>query len=493
MAASCSSENSGSWLRRVHAQHWWLPMLLAAIGFVADLFTPHGVADGLFYLPAALACLWIRPPRVAWLVAGLATLLSVGGHFLSPPSGVPHWIAIFNRASSIVILWIATALITSRKRTEQELLEAKRSAEVATETKSRFLAVVSHDLRQPFQAAALLAGTLERRLSDPELTAILREQKAALSSASSLLNTVLDLAKIESGALKPKIEPVALGPLFETLGTEFRPVAEQNHIRLSTTSDALSVLSDRTWLRQILQNLLANAVRFTHAGGEISLGCRVADGAALINVRDTGIGIPPELLPRVFDEFYQVQNSTPERRGWGLGLSIVSRAAAMLEHTVTVESEVGRGTVFTIKAPIAPESRSSETKEQFTLDSRVQKAFKARVLLIEDDLSVMGAARMLLEAEGFGVDTATDQTGIYQLLQRADFAPDVIISDVHLGEGESGPELVRLVRWKLQRPVPAILVSGDTAMHVKDLGNAQILSKPVDADTLVRTIDQLML
>ena len=385
----------------------------------------------------------------------------------------------------------------SRDRTKElqvlrALEEARAEAERALKAKSRFLAVASHDLRQPLQAAGLFASTLTRMIADPQIRAIVDQQQEALASASGLLNALLDLTKLESGALTPTIESFDLDAVTAPLATELATRAREKRIALRIPSAAMRVRSDPLLLRQILQNLLGNALRYTPEGGEVSLIAAAEAGKIRIDVRDTGVGIPADKLAQIFDEFYQIATPIGERKGWGLGLSIVKHAADLLGHAITVRSQEGRGTTFTLvveAATAALEVAAPLPEPAATADANT--ASRTRVLLIDDDAAVSRATTLLLQVEGFHVYAARGQADVRRLLAQPDFAPDVIVSDLQLQDEETGPDLVRVVRRSLGRTVPVVLVSGDTSgPHRKEdpLESAEFMPKPVDANRLVAAL-----
>ena len=385
----------------------------------------------------------------------------------------------------------------SRDRTKElqvlrALEDARAEAERALKAKSRFLAVASHDLRQPLQAAGLFASTLTRVIVDPQIRAIVDQQQEALASASGLLNTLLDLTKLESGALTPTIESFELGAVTAPLATELATRAREKRISLCIPSVAMRVRSDPLLLRQILQNLLGNALRYTPEGGVVGVDAAAEAGKIRIDVHDTGVGIPADKLAQIFDEFYQIATPIGERQGWGLGLSIVKHAADLLGHAITVRSQEGRGTTFTLvvdAATAAPDAAAPVPAPAASVDATT--ASRTRVLLIDDDAAVSRATTLLLQVEGFHVYAARGQADVRRLLAQPDFAPDVIVSDLQLQDKETGPDLVRVVRRSLGRTVPVVLVSGDTSGPHRDqapLELAEFMPKPVDANRLVAAL-----
>jgi signal transduction histidine kinase/ActR/RegA family two-component response regulator len=472
--------------------HLWIPTVLCAAAFVADFLTPLGLADGFAYVIAVIACLRIRDPRWVLYVAGASTLLLVAGLWLAHADELSaDPLAIVNRALGVVTMWIVAALGWWNLRAEQALRASREQAQQASQTKSRFLAVASHDLRQPLQTARMLSSALVRRSSDPGIHEIAEQQQHALGSAARLLNTLLDLSKLESGTLEPEIETVDLSVLFARLREELADLAEQKGVRLRVDASGLFARSDRQWLRQILQNLLTNALRYTPADGEVTLSARDRGDDVSIEVRDTGAGIPPDQLGRIFDEFYRIEPiDVGAREGWGLGLSIVRHAAVMLGHRVDVQSEIGRGTTFTLTLPNAPALPAEEDGGAGRADAPASGGGR-RVLLVDDDAAVAAATGLWLKSEGFEVDTALGGADVARLLATPGFSADVIVSDLHLGAGQSGIDVVRTVRESLRRTVPAIFVSGETDPAVLDaepLECARFMSKPVETHELLRAM-----
>ncbi|MDE2305635.1 MAG: PAS domain S-box protein [Gammaproteobacteria bacterium] len=390
---------------------------------------------------------------------------------------------------------------TARELADAQLRAARTEAESALKAKSRFLAVASHDLRQPLQTAAMLAAALQRVANGPEAREIIAQQREALASAAGLLNTLLDLSKLESGALQPAIEDFPLEEVLTALRRELTASALQKEIRWSIQQSDASARSDRTWLRQILQNLLTNALRYTPSGGRVELRVRETATDILIEVTDTGIGMTREQMSHIFEEFYQAPSTSEKRLGWGLGLSIVQHAAALLGHRIEVESEPGAGSVFRVVLARSREERggprdaSIQSPAPSPMSSTHQAPARHRVLLIDDNESVLNATRLLLTIEGFEVDAVSTRAAVEELLGCEGFSPDAIISDYHLGSDDSGADLIQLVRFRLRRRIPAVLISGDTVIPPasrKLIDDVEILTKPVDADRLMKVLGRIM-
>jgi PAS domain S-box-containing protein len=369
---------------------------------------------------------------------------------------------------------------TMRRDTEQGLLEANRA-------KSRLLAAASHDLRQPVQTLTLLNQAAIRHAGpNARLADILRQQQRALDTISQLLASVLDVSKLDSGALKPAIDDCAVGDVLDQLRSDFEPLADQKGLRLVVEPTAEGGRTDPELLRRLLGNLLSNAIRYT-ADGRVHVSCEAKGHELAITVRDTGIGIPRQEVAKIFDEFYQVDRGSQRPEGLGLGLSIVKRLAHLLGHDIGVESVVGEGTVFTVTLPRVALA-AARTK---TGAGTAAEPAKGVILVIDDEAAVAQATSLLLELEGFDVRVAN---GKEQALEHvASAVPDVIVSDHHLRGLETGVDVVAAVRDRLGRSVPAIFVTGDTSKiagaDVK-VGNAILLNKPTKIDELLGAIQR---
>lgn len=239
-----------------------------------------------------------------------------------------------------------------RERTA-ELHAAKSAAEQAHRAKSRFLAHASHDLQQPLQAIGMFTGMLERQPQSAKAAALLTDLKAAQRSMRDLLNAILDISKLESGAVTPRLADLPLSPLLDQLEAEFAGLAEDKGLRLRAVPTNAVVRSDPALLERIVRNLIGNAIRYTETGG-VLVGCRTRGDRLWIEVYDTGRGIAEPDRRRIFEEFVQLDRPDRDRsEGIGLGLAIVERLARLLEHPVTVRSVEGRGTVFAVGVPLA--------------------------------------------------------------------------------------------------------------------------------------------
>jgi PAS domain S-box-containing protein len=364
---------------------------------------------------------------------------------------------------------------TVRRDTELQLIEANRA-------KSRLLAAASHDLRQPVQTLNLLnRAALRHAGANTALRNVLERQQLALDTMAALLTSVLDISKLDSGAVKPEIAPCPLQAVFDRLRSNYEPQATDKGLGLRVESTTESGLTDPELLRRLLGNLIANAIRYTLYGG-IVVSCRRSGENLDVIVRDTGIGIPADQTERIFEEFYQIDHGAQRPEGLGLGLSIVRRLALLLNASIRIDSESGVGTAFTVTLPRA------ELPQSHALAGRGARGPNSgRVLVVDDEPAVAEATGMLLELEGFEVRVASCER---EALEHAAAAtPDVIISDYHLRGGETGLGVVNAIRGHLGAVVPVIFVTGDTGRLTKDrVENARFLSKPIRAEELVAAI-----
>ncbi len=377
----------------------------------------------------------------------------------------------------------------------QAAQEALQNADQAHRARSRFLATASHDLRQPLQSLALLNGSLHRIVTDSTASEALAQQDLAINAASRLVNALLDISKLESGAIKPEVTDLPIGDLFEELRQEFATLAASKGLVLRVDPCPEWVRSDRSLLGQILRNLIANAIKYTR-DGSVRLRCLCDSATARVQVLDTGVGIPPEHLPHIFDEFYQVGVEPKKSRdGYGLGLSIVSRLVKLLGLKIDVQSEPGRGSVFSLELPVSVAAAVNGPPHEATRDVARDRnpAVRRRVLLVEDDSGVREATRLLLKAAGYEVIAAASATEAFGKANEHG-SIDLLITDYHLGCAETGVDVIAALRRKVSERLKVILVSGDTSPAIKGLvldENMRLASKPVPADQLLQLMSDL--
>ena len=374
--------------------------------------------------------------------------------------------------------------------------EARASADRTNQAKSRFLATASHDLRQPLQTLALLNGILHRVVSEPSAREALAQQEQAIGAMTRLLGALLDISKLESGAIRPELADFRVGTLCEGLRREFASIAAAKGLELQVSSCEGGAYSDPALVEQIMKNLLANAIKYTPPGGRVLLRGRRENGSLRLDVVDTGIGIAADQIAYIYDEFYQVGVPTHSaREGYGLGLSIVQRLVRLLNLRLEVSSEVGKGSVFSLLLPPGHSQDARTRPPQVAVGTqRESPQGWPRVLLVEDDPGVRDATRMLLSVEGYRV-RAVGSLAEALHSAREDGAPDLLITDYHLRDGELGTQVIAALRDNLHAEVRAVLVTGDTSNVVKHLPNdprLRIASKPIDAEQLLAVLKDLL-
>lgn len=333
-------------------------LALAAGIFVIDITSlPLGVAAGVAYIAVVLVSLWLSRWQSVLIVAGGVSILTIFGFLFSEPAGIP-WMVIANRILALSLIWF-TAIVggwlvfSRRNKSEEALQQAEEEAERARNAKSRFLESTSNDMRQHLQTLSLLGAVMRRKVVEPEAQEICGKQDDAVAHLGDLLNSILEFCELESGAIEPQITEAPIQNIFHRLQDEFSPQAQAKGLRLRFNAQSEIALSDANLLTQILRSLLSNAIRYT-SKGEVEVSCRHESGELRITVQDSGIGIAPDKLAMIFDEFYRVDSDPAGQSGGrGLGLSIVDRGLKLLRTKVEVASELGRGSSFSFVIPAA--------------------------------------------------------------------------------------------------------------------------------------------
>ena len=383
--------------------------------------------------------------------------------------------------------------ITDRMRLIEQLRDARKEAQEADRAKSAFLAAASHDLRQPLQTLILLNSVLQKTATDPLAVTAAATQHEALASLSELVNALLDISKLESGAIRPDVGDCSVQSIFRRLKAAFDEQAQSKGLALIVEECDDVVLTDHGLLEQIIQNLLANAIRYTREG-MVRLRCLHERAFVRIEVLDTGIGIPVDQQDAIFEEFRQLNRTPGEKReGLGLGLAIVRRIAQLLGHSITVDSTPGQGSCFAVTVPRGARSTASEPRERAPVADRARNAL---IMLVDDDPRVARATQMFLQLEGHQVWVASGLKETLALLDGEERFPDLIVSDFHLGSETSGIGIISQIRHLARRSIPAMLVTGDTSSGliaaVERSGHCEVLSKPVVATELLQRIDRML-
>jgi len=383
-----------------------------------------------------------------------------------------------------------TTDITTRKRFEEEISRAWRSAASADQAKTSFLSAASHDLRQPLQTLRFLQSALEPHLPSGEGRILVGGIARSLDTMSGILSSLLDVNRLEAGDLRPSLSEFAINDVFDSLGADFLDSVADKGLRWRLVRSELTVRSDRGMLEVMLRNLLSNAVRYTDRG-TILLGCRRAEDKVRVEVWDSGVGISQDQLPLIFQEYYQGSHGA-ERGGFGLGLAIVRRMGKMLDHRIDVRSGPGRGTRFSIEVPRGEATRHGAESVQtprFELGN-----FPGSILVVEDETSVRSALSRLLKKRGIVTTMVGTANEALTQIRRQEIRPDFLICDYNLLGSANGVDTVKALRTALAWNVPAIVMTGDIRSEVVDLVAAEgisILIKPFPADELLQLITRL--
>ncbi|MEL1263192.1 hybrid sensor histidine kinase/response regulator [Pseudoxanthomonas putridarboris] len=388
---------------------------------------------------------------------------------------------------------LADALEHRVEERTRALAVAKQEAESANRYKTRFVAAAVHDLLQPLNAARMFVSALRGRLADDESRRISDHVDNALAAQDAILNSLLDISRLESGALPTRVRDFALDPLLEALARDFGIVAEGRGLALERVPTRAVVRSDEALLRRILQNFLSNAIRYTPQG-RILLGCRRGADGVRIEVHDQGPGIPESLQADIFEEFRRLNDGVTHDRGAGLGLAIVERIGRLLGHRIGLRSQLGRGSVFSVVVPWG--SRAGLTEEPMPpAEPHDDSPLRGRrIWCVDDDPRVCEATRALLQRWECAVDLAAGpETALRSATSGA--SPDLLLLDVRMGEIDGLELYPRLCeRWGQAPPLILVTAERDEALRAQAHRNGWgFLSKPVKPPALRALMTQLLL
>ncbi len=377
--------------------------------------------------------------------------------------------------------------ITARRQSDARLRAAMAEAERANSSKSRFLAAASHDLRQPLQSVGLYLSVALRK--PEQLLDVGPKMQRSLDAMSELLDSLLDISRLDGGSIQADRKDFPIGELIDRVLAEAGPLANEKGLALESRGDSAIVHSDQALLQRIVENFVANAIKYTETGS-VTIDCRREDDHLRLSIVDTGCGIPEASLERIFEEYYQLDNPARDRRrGFGLGLTIVKHVAALLGHELQVSSLPGKGSTFSVNVPLGTTAELVLKPPAATAEPPLEKS--PVVLLIDDDAAIVDAMTMLLEASGFRVHRAMNGAEAYAQLDTG-VRPDIVISDYRL-PGENGLEVIDHIRTSTDSSLPSILITGDTAaseIRRSPPTDCEVLNKPVDTDRLLRLIRQ---
>ncbi len=378
--------------------------------------------------------------------------------------------------------------LLAQLRVEKQAAEAaRREAEVANRAKTQFFTAASHDLRQPLHAMGLFAEALRQRVHEPEVAHLVNSINESVDALEGLFSELLDITRIDSGGVEVYPRHFQIEDIYRKLRLHFEPMAFEKGLVLRLRGGQRAVFADPLLVERVLRNLVSNAIRYTH-DGTVLVGCRQRGDKVLLQVWDSGPGIAPEQQAMIFEEFYQVPGSNAalphQRKGLGLGLAIVKRLAGLMGAPLSLQSALGRGSVFALELPSgkavpAPvESRMAKGPLELTLDGRL-------IVIVEDEPVVRASLEVLLQGWGARIvsfDSVAASAEWARSSPPEQPAPHLLIVDYRLENGLNGVQAILALRQRFGAGVPAIVVTGSTMTgHEKEAqeNNFHVLTKPV--------------
>ncbi len=384
---------------------------------------------------------------------------------------------------------------TIRALMEDELRQAKSEAEAANLGKTRFLAAASHDLLQPLNAARLFTSALAQQSYEPEVNQLVENLDGSLRAAEELITTLLDISKLDAGALEANPRHFALTTLMSNLSAEFAALASERQLNFRHVNCNQVIYSDPTLLRRILQNFLSNAMRYTQTG-KVLLGARRAGRSLRLEVWDTGVGIPDDKINEVFEEFKRIDNPRHSQvKGLGLGLAITERIARMLGHEITVRSWQGKGSVFSVTVPLGQADLAVRNKPEQRGWIRSKGLNGIHILVIDNEPKILEGMQALLKGWSCEVLTALSADEAEMQIRERSFTPDIILADYHLSDIHTGLMALEQLQPLWRHPVPSIVITADRTEAVKteiEMAAVQLLTKPVRPAALRAMINRVI-
>ncbi|MBE7424109.1 MAG: hybrid sensor histidine kinase/response regulator [Zoogloeaceae bacterium] len=447
-----------------YTAHPTMQTMLFFIAFMRARFL-YVVSVSLFSAVAFVVAHRLAPENAA-------RLLEINAHFVWATAGAVMWAAYWQ-----------DRLHRRQFDTLQALDAARVAAEQANQAKMRFLASASHDLRQPIHSLGLNVYALKNRVRYPEQKEVLAEIELAVGAMQTMFNSLLDLSRLASGLVKPDLASLSVSELLRELESMFGAAARDKGLELRLRACRGRVRSDPQLLRQILQNLVANAVRYSERGG-VLVGCRRRGATLSIEVWDTGPGIAKEALDSIFVEFVRLgQQGREGDRGLGIGLAIVREACHVLGHALAARSRPGRGSCFAVRVPLTDEAPVAQPAVRAEAD----RVFGAFVVVIDDDREALDSMRRLLELWGCHSVLAGSGRQALEALGRHERIPDLIVCDYELAGGETADDAVRRIHGQVWPDIPVLVITA-TGLAADMAGRThngyRILRKPLAAEAL---------
>ena len=504
-----------AWRRRFAGRDTGLIVFCSVLALVAAFAFPWACGPDLPAARQTAACLAAATvlaatalfgarPRLAWAPPGVPIAWAVVDGFeatidaahvpalLVPALAIAILTGVVSRAVARIHRGEVDDLLATEAR-HRELVVARNAAEQADRDKSRFLAMASHDLRQPLHALGLFAGSLEKRLRGTASEPIVSDMVQSIDWLGSSFNALMDVSQLDAGSVKPKFQRFPLRDTFRRLHMHFAGQAEMAGLAFRFSAGGKAVTSDPQLLERIVGNLIQNALKYTVRGGVVVV-ARTTQAHFNIEVWDTGLGITDLELPRIFHEYYQIDRHDGARaRGLGMGLAIVKRLVRLLGHELVVVSCPGRGSMFRLSIPRGSLSEIEDaTAAADTLPMTL--AVQRTALIVDDDAAIRRGLDLLLTEWGYRSVCASDHDEACYALRVSESIPDLILCDLDLGDGPDGIAVIHAVRRQCARPLPAILITGDPSSIAIDRAvgsDLLILAKPVQPKILRNALRSL--
>ncbi len=375
-------------------------------------------------------------------------------------------------------LWLE---IQERQTVQNRLLDAKKQAEEANLSKTKFLAAISHDLLQPMNAARLFNSALGEIPLEKAARQLVSSTESSLNDVEALLGALVDISKLDAGVVEPEVSVFSIKNLLTNLANEYREISLIEQQRFRARFSSCAVRSDSQLLARILRNFLTNACRYTENGGQIMLAARKRGEYLRIEVWDTGEGIEAEKLTEIFREFSRLKRTpSPNDRGLGLGLAIVDKIARVLNHTIHVHSVPGKGSVFAVDVPLAEDIPAVE-RPKVLAATATDPLIDRPVLVLDNDPAICQGMERLLDGWGMDVMTAMDEDEALALVEDG-FYPDLLLVDYHLDNDKNGLDAAQAINKSLPQAVPVLMITANYSKELNALIEAvqyKLINKPV--------------
>ncbi|PIV15419.1 MAG: hybrid sensor histidine kinase/response regulator [Gallionellales bacterium CG_4_10_14_3_um_filter_54_96] len=502
----------------------FMPLLLISLSFEAfflyghytdmtqSLITPaqfnqllfQSLAITILLLGVLIYLLWLVSRRITAPIVKLSSALQSIAQGKPAPSA-----AVTTQASELCTLAQGINTLTEKLQREHEILQQriddatqslrnkKELAERDNQNSSRFLAVASHELRQPLHALNLYISELQRKVVGAEPQHLVGQINHSVEALTQMLNSLLDISKLDARTIVPQIETFRMGGLLERISANHILLARIKNIRLVVRPCSCCVSSDQLLLERILMNLVSNAIRYTEPNGSVLVACRHRGQKVRIEVRDNGIGIAKEDQDNIFREFHQCKRPQLDmRKGLGLGLAIVDRLVKLLNCQLELRSVPNVGTVFALEIPAAqmPDKQPDQETVRATNISAISCLLGKKILVVDDDPLVLESTAHILISWGCTVSSADSMDAVNKLLEtNSDW--DLIITDYQLEDSITGLNVMQVVKQQLERKIPCILITGNTSQEISrlvSLGGDRVLYKPVSPAKLRSLVEFLL-